>query len=114
MESKERGYRKVEYNARYNQDRLYRMRISHDTLLEYSKKMVVQYPGLQQIIIDKYPYIFIDEYQAELLSNDREKLGRAAAFLYRILKLYTDIREEETPVEEILYGDITKYTNLDI
>lgn len=50
----------------------------------------------------------------ELLSNDREKLGRAAAFLYRILKLYTDIREEETPVEEILYGDITKYVNLNI
>ncbi|MCM1539631.1 MAG: UvrD-helicase domain-containing protein [Blautia sp.] len=272
MNSKEQGYRKVEYNARYNQDRLYRMRISHDTLLEYSEKMVVQYPGLQQIIIDKYPYIFIDEYQdtaeevvkimavlenrgkeiehtafigyygdsvqsiydygigerilekhlglkkvykqfnrrsyeeiiavankirldglqqesifadckggkveycvghsfdavlekcrnewkneadkkihcfllkneevaektgisdiynvfkgakaysgsnykqlnTELLSNDREKLGRAAAFLYRILKLYTDIQEDETPVEEILYGDITKYINLDI
>ena len=273
MNSKEFGYRKVEYNARYNQDRLYRMRISHDTLLEYGEKMVVQYPGLQQIIIDKYPYIFIDEYQdtaeevvkimavlenrgkeightafigyygdsvqsiydygvgerilekhpglkevykpfnrrsyeeiitvankirldglrqesifadckggkveycagysfdavlekcikewkneadrkihcfflkneevaekvgisdiynvfkgakayttglnykqlnTELLSNDREKLGRTAAFLYRILKLYTDIREEETPVEEILYGDITKYVNLNI
>lgn len=272
MQSKDQGYRKVEYNARYNQDRLYRMRISHDTLLEYSKNMVVQYPGLQQIIIDKYPYIFIDEYQdtaeevvkimvalencgkeightafigyygdsvqniydygvgekilemhsglkkvykpfnrrsyeeiiaaanklrldglrqesifadckggkveycvghsfdsvlekcrdewkneedskihcfllkneevaektgisdiynvikgakaysgsnykqlnTELLSNDREKLGRAAAFLYRILKLYTDIRKDETPVEEILYGDITRYTNLDI
>lgn len=50
----------------------------------------------------------------ELLSNDREKLGRAAAFLYRILKFYTDIREDETPVEEILYGDMTKYTNLNI
>lgn len=273
MNSKEYGYRKVEYNARYNQDRLYRMRISHDTLLEYSEKMVVEYPGLQQIIIDKYPYIFIDEYQdtaeevvkimailekrgkeightafigyygdsvqsiydygvgerilekhpglrevykpfnrrsfeeiitvankirldglrqesifvdckggkveycagysfdavlekcikewtneadskihcfflkneevaekvgisdiynvfkgakayttglnykqlnTELLSNDREKMGRTAAFLYRILKLYTDIREVETPVEEILYGDITKYVNLNI
>ena len=272
MQSKDQGYRKVEYNARYNQDRLYRMRISHDTLLEYSEKMVAQYPGLQQIIIDKYPYIFVDEYQdtaeevvkimallenrgkeiehtafigyygdsvqsiydygigerilekhlglkkvykpfnrrsyeeiiavankirldglrqesifadckggkveycvghsfdavlekcrtewknetdkkihcfllkneevaektgisdiynvfkgakvysgsnykqlnTELLSNDREKLGRAAAFLYRILKLYTDIREDETPVEEVLYGDITKYNNLDV
>ena len=273
INSKEYGYRKIEYNARYNQDRLYRMRISHDTLLEYSEKMVAQYPGLQQIIIDKYPYIFIDEYQdtaeevvkimavlenrgkeightafigyygdsvqsiydygvgerilekhpglkevykpfnrrsyeeiiivankirldglrqesifadckggkveycvgysfdavlekcikewtnevdskihcfflkneevaerigissiynifkkakayttgsnykqlnTELLSNDREKLGRAAAFLYRILKFYTDIREDETPVEEILYGDITKFTNLNI
>lgn len=272
MGKKEQGYRKVKYDARYNQDRLYRMRISHDTLLEYSKKMVAQYPVLQQIIIDKYPYIFIDEYQdtaadvveimavvdkrgkeightafvgyygdsvqsiyedgignrisekhpdlkkvyksfnrrsyeeiitvanrirmdglqqesiyadckggkveycagdsydsvlekckrewkdeedktihcfllkneevaektgisniynvfkgasvykganynqlnTELLSNDREKLGKAASFLYRVLKLYTDIQEEETPVDEIFYGDITKYSRLDI
>lgn len=272
MEKREQGYRKVKYDARYNQDRLYRMRISHDTLLEYSKKLVAQYPVLQQIIIDKYPYIFIDEYQdtaadvveimsavdkrgkeightafvgyygdsvqsiyedgignrilekhpglkevyksfnrrsyeeiiavanrirldglqqesiyvdckggkaeycaedsydvvlekckrewkdekdktihcfllkneevaektgisniynvfkgagvysgsnyyqlnTELLSNDREKLGKAASLLYRVLKLYTDIQEEETPVKEIFYGDITKYSGLDI
>lgn len=272
MDNREQGYRKVKYDARYNQDRLYRMRISHDTLLEYSKKLVAHYPVLQQIIIDKYPYIFIDEYQdtaadvveimaavdkrgkeightafvgyygdsvqsiyedgignrilekhpglkkvnksfnrrsyeeiiavankirldglqqesiyadckggkaeycagdsydsvlekckrewkdeedktihcfllkneevaektgisniynvfkgasiykganynqlnTELLSNDREKLGKAASFLYRVLKLYTDIQEEETPVDEIFYGDITKYSRLDI
>ncbi len=272
MGLKEQGYKRVEYNARYNQDRLYKMRISHDTLLEYSRKLVTQYPTLQQIIIDKYPYIFIDEYQdtaedvveimaalekrgkeightafigyygdpiqsiyeygvggrilekhsnlkeinktfnrrsyaeiinvanrirldgllqesifadckggkvefcfednvdaviercrnewknekdpqihcfmlkneevakrtgissiynifkgakaysgsnykqlnTELLSNDLEKLGRAAAFLYRILKLYMDVQEEETPVEEILYGDIIKYNDLNI
>lgn len=272
MDNREQGYRKVKYDARYNQDRLYRMRISHDTLLEYSKKLVAHYPVLQQIIIDKYPYIFIDEYQdtaadvveimaavdkrgkeightafvgyygdsvqsiyedgignrilekhpglkkvnksfnrrsyeeiiavankirldglqqesiyadckggkaeycagdsydsvlekckrewkdeedktihcfllkneevaektgisniynvfkgasvykganynqlnTELLSNDKEKLGKAASFLYRVLKLYTDIQEEETPVDEIFYGDITKYCRLDI
>lgn len=271
MDKKGQGYRKVKYDARYNQDRLYRMRISHDTLLEYGRILVEMYPSLQQIIIDKYPYIFIDEYQdtaedvvkimaaldkrgkeightafigyygdsvqsiyengignhvlekhlglkkvnksfnrrsyeeiinvanrirldglqqesiymdckggkaeyceendfdvvletcqrewkdekdktihcfllkneevaektgisniynvfkasgaysrlnynqlnTELLSNDREKLGRAASFLYRILKLYTDIQNEETPVAEIFYGDITKYSRLD-
>lgn len=272
IKAKERGYKKVEYNARYNQDQLHRMRISHDTLLEYSRKLVLQYPALRQIIIDKFPYIFIDEYQdtaeevveimaalekrgeeighkifigyygdpvqniyeygvgtrllekhlglkevnkqfnrrsyeeivkvanrirlddlqqesiyadckggtteyctednfdvvleicrnaweneenktihcfllkneevakrtgisniynvfkgakvysgsryqqlnTELLANDTEKLGRAASFLYRILKLYTDVRVEETPVEEILYGDIVKYVNLNM
>lgn len=272
MTSGEREYRKVKYNARYNQDQLHRMRISHDTLLEYSRKLVLQYPALRQIIIDKFPYIFIDEYQdtaedvveimavlekrgqeighkvfigyygdpvqniyengvgnrllekhpglkevkkqfnrrsyeeiikvanrirldglqqesiyadckggtteycakddfdtvletcqnawkgkdnkpihcfllkneevakrtgisniynvfkgskaysgsryqqlnTELLANDIEKLGRAASFLYRILKFYTDVREEDTPVEEILYGDIVKYANLNI
>ncbi len=264
MEKAEQGYRKVRYDARYNQDRLYRMRISHDTLLEYSRILVARHPALQQIIIDKYPYIFIDEYQdtadnvveimaaldkrgkeightafigyygdsvqsiyeygigshilkkhqglkevykafnrrsyeeiiaiankirldglqqesiytdckggkaeycagdsfeealekckgewhcfllkneevakktgisniynvfkeapvyaganynqinTELLSNDREKLGKAASLLYRVLKLYTDIREAETPVDEILYGDITQYSRLDI
>lgn len=57
------GYRKVEYNAMYNRDRLERMRISHDTLLQYGKKIVLKYPRLRNIIIDQYPYIFIDEYQ---------------------------------------------------
>lgn len=55
--------RKIEYNAMYNQDRLEWMRISHDTLLEYGKKLILRYPVLQQIIFDQFPYIFIDEYQ---------------------------------------------------
>lgn len=53
----------VEYNAMYNRDRLDKMRISHDTVLEYGLKMVEQHPILRQMIIDKYPYILIDEYQ---------------------------------------------------
>ncbi|WP_077369223.1 UvrD-helicase domain-containing protein [Anaerosalibacter sp. Marseille-P3206] len=57
------GYRYVEYNSTYNRDQLHKMRISHDTLLEYGLKMVEKYDLLKQIIIDKYPYIFIDEYQ---------------------------------------------------
>lgn len=263
IDQKPSEYRKVEYNAIYNRDQLHKMRISHDTLLEYGEKLISQYPTLQQIIIDQYPYIFIDEYQdtaeavvkimaaldcrgkaighdafigyygdpvqniyddgigsrllkqhcglkeirkqinrrsyeeiinvankirldgiqqesiyvdckggtveycsgnfdtviekcntewqneeektihcfllrnedvarkteisniydvfkrskaytgsnynqlnTELLSNDIKKLGQVPSFLYRILKLYMDIREEETPVEEILYGNV--------
>lgn len=56
-------YKSVEYNPMYNQDRLEWMRISHDTVLEYSVQMVEKYPILRQIIIDQYPYFLIDEYQ---------------------------------------------------
>ncbi len=258
--------KRVEYNAMYNRDRLDRMRISHDTLLEYGQKIILSHSILQQIISDQFPFIFIDEYQdtskkvvdimaildehakkirhkffvgyygdhaqniyddgvgsrllekhsglehinkefnrrsykeiidaankirldelqqssiyedciggsveycrndsletvlqkcksewentpknkihcfmlkneevadnigistlyqvfrkakaykgarydqlnTELLSNDREKLGEAASFLYRILKFYEDIKWEETSVEDILYGGINK------
>ena len=53
----------IYYDARYNNDALHRMRISHDTLLEYAKEIIIKYDVLKQIIIDKYPYIFVDEYQ---------------------------------------------------
>lgn len=39
------------------------MRISHDTLLEYGYELIERYPRMRQLIIDKYPYILIDEYQ---------------------------------------------------
>ncbi len=55
--------KKVEYSAMYNQDRLEKMRISHDTVLEYGLIMVEKYPVLRQIIIDQFPYFLIDEYQ---------------------------------------------------
>lgn len=56
-------YRKVRYNMTYNVDRLHWMRISHDTLLEYGLKIIQKHKLLQQIIIDKYPYFLVDEYQ---------------------------------------------------
>lgn len=56
-------FKKVEYNAMYNEDRLEWMRISHDTVLEYGLKMVERHPRLRQIIIDQYPYFLVDEYQ---------------------------------------------------
>ena len=63
IESKERGYTTVKYDATYNSDRLHWMRISHDTLLDYGLKIIQNYDLLKQIIIDQFPYILIDEYQ---------------------------------------------------
>lgn len=63
IESGEKGYKEVTYDAMYNRDRLDKMRISHDTLLEYGFELVGKYPRMRQLIIDHYPYILIDEYQ---------------------------------------------------
>lgn len=54
---------RVIYDSRINTDRLHYMKFSHDTLLEYSVKLVKTYPTLCRLIIDAYPYFFIDEYQ---------------------------------------------------
>lgn len=64
-ETEDRGIDKFEvtYDARYNTDRLEYFKISHDTLLNYSKVMIEQYDKLKDIIIDTYPYVFVDEYQ---------------------------------------------------
>lgn len=64
-ETEDKGFDKFEvtYDARYNTDRLEYFKISHDTLLNYSKIMIEQYDRLKDIIIDTYPYIFVDEYQ---------------------------------------------------
>jgi DNA helicase-2/ATP-dependent DNA helicase PcrA len=56
-------YKEVIYDERFNTDRLHKMMISHDTLLEYSYLIVSRYDLLKQIIIDRYPYILVDEYQ---------------------------------------------------
>lgn len=56
-------YKAVTYDALYNDDQLHRMRISHDTLLDYGYKMVTKYDLLKKLLIDQFPYIFIDEYQ---------------------------------------------------
>ncbi|WNX86502.1 ATP-dependent helicase [Agathobaculum sp. NTUH-O15-33] len=63
IKQKQRRYDTVTYDARYNNDALHKMRISHDTLLEYAREIVLKYDALKQIIIDKYPYVFVDEYQ---------------------------------------------------
>ncbi|MEA3482349.1 MAG: UvrD-helicase domain-containing protein [Pseudomonadota bacterium] len=63
IESKDKGYTQVSYDSIFNADRLDKMKFSHDTLIEYAERMVNNYPILRRIIIDKYPYIFLDEYQ---------------------------------------------------
>lgn len=57
------NYKDVKYTSLYNSDRLHKMQISHDTLLEYGRKIIEKFNGLKRIIIDRYPFIFIDEYQ---------------------------------------------------
>ena len=63
IQNKQVGYNEVIYDSKYNTDRLYKMRISHDTLLEYSCKLIMKNPQMCRIIIDNHPYILIDEYQ---------------------------------------------------
>lgn len=64
LEKIKRGEEKrVDYDSKINTDILHRMKFSHDTLLEYGLKLIETYPTLCRIIIDSYPYFFIDEYQ---------------------------------------------------
>ncbi|MFM5379326.1 UvrD-helicase domain-containing protein [Aeromonas dhakensis] len=63
IKSYKNGYTAVIYDNKFNADRLDKMRFSHDTLLEYSYSLINTYPLLSRLIIDKYPYFFIDEYQ---------------------------------------------------
>jgi len=61
--SNKKGYKYVQYNSIYNIDQLHRMQISHNTLIDYGLRIIGKFDILKQIIIDKYPFIFIDEYQ---------------------------------------------------
>jgi len=56
-------YKSVVYDSKQNNDSLHRMKISHDTLLEYGLKIIDRYDTLKKIIINKFPYILVDEYQ---------------------------------------------------
>lgn len=55
--------KEVKYDMFFNSDRLDKMKFSHNTLLEYFFTLIKRYKGLQRILVDKYPYIFIDEFQ---------------------------------------------------
>lgn len=63
IDEEENNFKSVKYDARYNNDKLEAMRISHDTLLEYTQKIVEENDLLKQIVCDKYPFILVDEYQ---------------------------------------------------
>lgn len=56
------GFCSVRYSLK-NKEKLHYNTIGHDTLLNYSLRMVEKNKYLADIIIDIYPYIFIDEYQ---------------------------------------------------
>lgn len=58
-----KNFKDVEYDVKYNYDKLERMKISHDTLLEYACKIIGGNDVLKQIISDLYPFILVDEYQ---------------------------------------------------
>lgn len=73
----------VEYDSGFNSDRLEYMKFSHDTLLEYACKLFERYPMLQRVVIDKYPYFFIDEYQ-----DTNEKVIHIVSNLYHTAKKY--------------------------
>lgn len=63
IDEKDVKYNKVKYDARFNDDRLERMIISHETLLEYTDMLVNENDILKQIICDQYPFVLVDEYQ---------------------------------------------------
>ncbi|WP_353095723.1 ATP-dependent helicase [Tissierella praeacuta] len=63
IEANESKFNKVKYDARFNNDRLESMRISHDTLLEYTEKLVQKSDLLKQIICNRCPFVLVDEYQ---------------------------------------------------
>ena len=55
--------KKIYYDPRINHDQLYKFKISHDTLLEYAEILITKHPMLQRLLVDKFPIIFVDEYQ---------------------------------------------------
>ncbi|MCG3667379.1 UvrD-helicase domain-containing protein [Aliarcobacter butzleri] len=62
-EATDKKFKSVNYLSRYNNDILHKMIISHDTLLDYALRIIEKYTILQQILVNKYPYILVDEYQ---------------------------------------------------
>ncbi len=53
----------VQYIPNRNRDVLTKFIISHDTLLDYAKAIFEKSNFMKKILIDTYPYVFIDEYQ---------------------------------------------------
>ena len=62
-ERTDKKYKSIVYLLKYNNDILHKMIISHDTLLDYAFKIIERHNTLQQILVNKYPYILVDEYQ---------------------------------------------------
>lgn len=77
--------KKITYDPKYNRDKLEELIISHDTLLDYAFQLIRDHEMLQKILADKYPFIFVDEYQdtnekivklINLIKDQSEKIGK--------------------------------------
>lgn len=101
---------KVKYDPRLNTDRLSKMLISHDTLLEYSYLLISKNERLKQIICDKYPSVFVDEFQdtnplviktISSIDHYASKIGHSF-----IVGYYGDIRQNiyDNGVGEKIFG----------
>lgn len=75
------------YDPTKNRDQLSRYRISHNTLLEYSKNIIENNNVLKRMFSDRYPYVLIDEYQdtnkkvVDLLNSILKYPGRKHNFV---------------------------------
>lgn len=63
IEAEEEGFKKLKYNPNISNDRLEKMEISHDSLLDYAREIIKDHELLKRILVSRFPYIFIDEYQ---------------------------------------------------
>lgn len=53
----------IEYNFLMDRDNLLRLEIGHDTVLEYGLELIQLNPIFKKMIIDRFPYAIVDEYQ---------------------------------------------------
>lgn len=62
LEVIKKNINKIEYNE-LTFDSLYYGGLGHDSLLEFTKEVIDKFPILKRRIVDKFDYIYIDEYQ---------------------------------------------------
>ena len=104
----------IKYDHNSNIKNLNKMRIDHDLLLEYFSKMISNYPILKSIIIDKFPILFIDEFQdtnsevikiiIEIMQEKKDKcfvVGLFGDFFQNIYKTDNDILEKLIKEEKV-------------
>lgn len=79
-----------------------------------TNQMVAEYSGFPNVYeafkrAEIYRGIGYKQLNSELLSHDIIHLGRVQVILYRLIKIYTEVREEKQPLRDILPSD--KYRN---
>lgn len=111
------------YDARRNTDQLHKLRFSHDTLLEYSEKLIERHPRLSQIIVDSYPYFLIDEYQdtsprvlriIQILLQTARKCGHnlwLGLFGDPVQRIYEQANKEDSLLENLALQRVYKPFN---